>query len=136
MRLSKTGRELSHSIGICFPFTYAVLRLDMAHHLWCVRLNGELHLAPIGTNPQKVLDLGTGTGIWAIDFADMYPSAEVIGVDLSPIQPRWVPPNLKFEVDDVEKEWLWAPDSFDFIHSRAMIGSIRNWQRYLEQAYK
>jgi len=108
----------------------------MAHHLWCVRLNGELHLAPIGTNPQKVLDLGTGTGIWAIDFADMYPSAEVIGVDLSPIQPRWVPPNLKFEVDDVEKEWLWAPDSFDFIHSRAMIGSIRNWQRYLEQAYK
>lgn len=34
-----------------------------------------------------MLDLGTGTGIWAIDFADEYPSANVIGTDLSPIQP-------------------------------------------------
>lgn len=61
-------------------------RLDMTHHLWGVRLNGELHLAPLPANPQRVMDIGTGTGIWAIDFADMYPSAEVTGVDLSPIQ--------------------------------------------------
>jgi methylase of polypeptide subunit release factors len=33
-----------------------------------------------------VLDIGTGTGIWAIDFADEHPEAEVIGTDLSPIQ--------------------------------------------------
>jgi ubiquinone/menaquinone biosynthesis C-methylase UbiE len=32
-------------------------------------LNGELLIAPI-ENPQRVLDLGTGTGIWAIDFAE------------------------------------------------------------------
>lgn len=57
-------------------------------------------------------------------------------VDLSPIQPGWVPPNVKFEVDDLEDEWLWAPNSFDYIHSRAMVGSIRNWPRFLEQAYK
>lgn len=36
--------------------------------------------------PFRVLDLGTGTGIWAIDFGDMYPSAEVLGIDISPIQ--------------------------------------------------
>jgi ribosomal protein L11 methylase PrmA len=30
-------------------------------------LEGKLGLAPI-ENPQEVLDLGTGTGIWAIDF--------------------------------------------------------------------
>jgi hypothetical protein len=29
------------------------------------------------------------------DFADEYPNAEVIGTDISPIQPSWVPPNLK-----------------------------------------
>jgi hypothetical protein len=28
-------------------------------------------------------------GIWAIDFADAFPSAEVLGVDLAPIQPEW-----------------------------------------------
>jgi len=28
-----------------------------------------LYAAPLD-NPQKVLDVGTGTGIWAIDFAE------------------------------------------------------------------
>jgi methylase of polypeptide subunit release factors len=32
-------------------------------------LKGELQLAPINS-PRRVLDLGTGTGIWAIDFAE------------------------------------------------------------------
>ena len=38
----------------------------MAHALmtsFCDRL----HFAPIGANPQNVLDMGTGTGMWAID---------------------------------------------------------------------
>lgn len=29
------------------------------------------------------------------DFADDHPGANVIGTDISPIQPKWVPPNLK-----------------------------------------
>lgn len=32
-------------------------------------LKGELCLAPV-KNPGRVLDLGTGTGIWALDFAE------------------------------------------------------------------
>ena len=43
--------------------------------------NGELYKAPI-ENPQRVLDLGTGTGIWSIDYATDHPEAEVIGLDL------------------------------------------------------
>lgn len=35
-------------------------------------LKGKLHLAPLD-NPQEVLDLGTGTGIWAIDFGMLPP---------------------------------------------------------------
>jgi ubiquinone/menaquinone biosynthesis C-methylase UbiE len=31
-------------------------------------LNDQLFLAPIVENPQNVLDIGTGTGIWVIDF--------------------------------------------------------------------
>jgi hypothetical protein len=42
---------------------------------------------------QRILDVGTGSGIWTIDMADQYPMAEVVGTDLSPIQPSWVPPN-------------------------------------------
>jgi trans-aconitate methyltransferase len=93
--------------------------------------------APIPSHIQRVLDFGTGTGIWAIDFADEYPSVQVVGNDLSAIQPRWVPPNLKFIIDDVEAEWVYGPDeAFDFIHGRAMAGSIRNWPKLYSEIYK
>ena len=35
--------------------------------LYEVAMRGNLYLAPI-TNPKRVLDLGTGTGIWAMDI--------------------------------------------------------------------
>ncbi|KAL8376637.1 hypothetical protein RB595_007647 [Gaeumannomyces hyphopodioides] len=89
--------------------------LDIAHHIMCLALDNKLFLAPVD-NPQRLLDVGTGTGIWAIDFADEHPSAEVIGTDLSPIQPSWVPPNCKFKLDNAENEWTYADNSFDYIH--------------------
>jgi cyclopropane fatty-acyl-phospholipid synthase-like methyltransferase len=60
----------------------------MVHHLFTLMLGGKLHLAPI-ENPHRILDVGTGTGIWALDIAEQYPEAEVLGTDLSPIQPGW-----------------------------------------------
>jgi methylase of polypeptide subunit release factors len=40
------------------------------HHLIKILLGDKLHLAPIGKNPHRILDLGTGTGIWAIDMGE------------------------------------------------------------------
>lgn len=97
-------------------------------------MNDKLFLAPIADNPQKILDLGTGSGIWAIDMADTYPSAEVIGVDTAPVQPNVLPPNLVFEIDDVEHDWLWSESSFDFIHGRELIMAVRDWPRLISQA--
>lgn len=114
----------------------AANHLDIANHLFLLTLDGQLHLAPIGDNPQRVLDIGTGTGIWAIDFADQYPSAQVIGTDLSPIQPSWVPPNCKFEIDDAEMEWTYQANSFDFIHVRSLFGCVADWPKFYREVLK
>jgi SAM-dependent methyltransferase len=113
-------------------------RLDLQHHIWRLLLGGKLYTAPIPSpdkNPQlRILDLGTGTGIWAIDMADEFPASEVFGVDLSPIQPDWVPPNCRFHVDDYEDEWTYREDEkFDYIHGRALSGTSANWGRFYEQ---
>jgi ribosomal protein L11 methylase PrmA len=44
-------------------------QLDIAHHMFLMLLGNKLHLAPI-QNPQRILDLGCGTGIWCMDMAD------------------------------------------------------------------
>ncbi|SCO12194.1 related to TAM domain methyltransferase [Fusarium fujikuroi] len=110
-------------------------RMDLVHHVYSILLDGKLHLAPIGANPQRVLDLGTGTGIWAIDFADEHPSAEVIGNDLSPIQPEWNPPNCTFEVDDFEDEWLYRSE-FDFVHARELEACVGDEDLMLQRAFR
>lgn len=43
--------------------------LTIQQSRWLLMLKGELHKAPV-KNPQKILDLGTGTGIWALDIAE------------------------------------------------------------------
>ena len=92
-------------------------------------------------NPSRVLDIGTGTGIWAIEFAEQYPKSTVIGTDLSPVQPAWydtsatndsdwefttwlkllrVPDNVHFEIDDAEGRWGYSENSFG-IHHRVVV---------------
>ncbi|EXF84475.1 UMTA [Colletotrichum fioriniae PJ7] len=110
--------------------------LDLAHYWECIFFDDKLFLAPIGDSPQKVLDIGTGTGIWAIDFADEFPSAEVTGVDISPIQPSWVPPNCKFQIDDIEAEWTWPTEFFDYIHIRHLEGCVSDWPKLYSQAFE
>ncbi|KAL2669890.1 hypothetical protein Neosp_015187 [[Neocosmospora] mangrovei] len=99
-------------------------------------LDNKLFLAPLKNDIQKVLDVGTGTGIWAIDFADEFPSATVIGTDLSPIQPSWIPPNLTFEIEDCNLTWTFEPDSFDYVHLRYLFGSITDWNALFSNAYR
>lgn len=41
--------------------------MDIEHQNQMLQIDGKLHLSPLD-HPQAILDLGTGTGIWAIDM--------------------------------------------------------------------
>ncbi|KAK7419232.1 hypothetical protein QQZ08_010946 [Neonectria magnoliae] len=110
--------------------------VDITHHYLTVLLENNLFLAPIKPDVKRVLDVGTGSGIWAIDFADQFPTAEVVGSDLSPCQPEWVPPNVRFEIDDATLTWTWKTDYWDFIHVRYLFGAIQDWNGLFAEAYR
>lgn len=69
-----------------------------------------------------------------MEMGDAYPQAEFLGNDLSPVQPSWVPPNVKFEVDDIEARWAYG-HPFDFIFSRALTCAVNDWPRLIRQSY-
>ncbi|USW48333.1 Putative S-adenosyl-L-methionine-dependent methyltransferase [Septoria linicola] len=110
-------------------------RSDLQHEMFLYTFGNKLYQSPLGKDVRNVLDIGTGTGIWAIDFADERPEAEVLGTDLSPIQPVFVPPNCIFEIDDFNADWTFG-NSFDFIHARALVGSSKDFPAIIRQAYE
>ncbi|KAJ4181538.1 hypothetical protein NW767_014125 [Fusarium falciforme] len=112
-------------------------RMDLVHHLYRLLLGGKLFLAPIPDEPHRVLDLGTGTGIWAMDFAEFVPDHDPL---LSSVQLQVIihiirtPPNCLFEVDDFEAEWLYTKP-FDFIHARELEGCISDDDELFRRAF-
>ncbi|RMJ03642.1 hypothetical protein CDV36_014827 [Fusarium kuroshium] len=89
---------------------YLKLYWDTApcHHLLSLSLNGKLHLAPLKDDIKKVVDIGTGTGIWAISS----------------------------EIEDCTQEWTFDPESFDYVHMRYLYGSISDWSALFKEAFR
>ncbi|CVL09055.1 related to TAM domain methyltransferase [Fusarium mangiferae] len=130
--------------------------MDLTHHYLTLLLDNELFLAPVKTDSTQVgrshknsswLEVFVLTFItllaassrcwdWKCEFADRYPDVEVIGTDLSPCQPQWVPPNVRFEIDDASLSWTWKENHFDLIHMRDLFGAIKDWNTLLREAYR
>lgn len=162
----------------------------MQHHVFMLTFGGKIYNAPLDKSKvHRVLDIGTGTGIWAIDYGKFiaprinpgnnwyqysgptpgstgithfillifsFRSSAYIyegrgcGCEPNPTElVRYVtlqfasddltipsvPPNLQFEIDDVEKPWSYS-QKFDFIFSRMMTGSFPDWPAYITNCFK
>jgi methylase of polypeptide subunit release factors len=64
------------------------------------------------------VDIGTGSGAWAIEVADRFTRCHVVGTDLSPIQPELVPENVDFVIADLSNGLDFDTGSTDLVNSR------------------
>ncbi|KAL1877974.1 hypothetical protein Daus18300_002328 [Diaporthe australafricana] len=109
-------------------------RLDLQHKAFTIYLEGALYRAPIG-RPEYVLDIATGTGIWAIKFAQEHPQATVIGTDLSMIQPIDVVSNVQFFKEDSEhSDWI-HPHPFDYVHLRLAVSCFDDHRTVIRKSF-
>ncbi|KAK5078662.1 hypothetical protein LTR51_000852 [Lithohypha guttulata] len=123
-----------------YPFPNDAQEVERMNEQFCLiraAHEGKMFMADI-KEPGNILDIGTGSGIWAISVADnIFPDAQITGIDLSPIQPHIVPPGVRFEQQDCsELDWCRPADSFDFIFSQCLMGSLKDYQQLLITARK
>jgi ubiquinone/menaquinone biosynthesis C-methylase UbiE len=107
-------------------------RLDFQHYLLRMAVGGNF-IAPV-QHPSAILDVGSGSGRWAMEIATQFPSARVIGMDLVPpavdeaailghgLDQR--PRNYTFAPGNVLEGLPFPDTSFDFVHQRLLITAI------------
>ena len=85
---------------------------------------------------HKMLDIGCGTGAVTHEMASMFPDAQVIGADLSPVpEVRQKLSNISYvqgnimELEDARFE----RNSFDLVFSRLLVLGMPNWKAYVER---
>ncbi|PVF94115.1 S-adenosyl-L-methionine-dependent methyltransferase [Serendipita vermifera] len=88
----------------------------------------EAILDPADGQSKSILDVGCGTGSWAAEMARRFPHAFVLGVDVAPppMDTSVFPPNLQFEIDDVNLGLSHFYDQYDVVHVRCVSGGIKD----------
>ncbi|KAN0125366.1 S-adenosyl-L-methionine-dependent methyltransferase [Lactarius tabidus] len=66
----------------------------------------------------EVVDLCTGAGHWVLEMAREFPNVQFYGVDSVPIQTRYPPNNVLFEIADVTEGLNFKDASVDVVHAR------------------
>ncbi|KAJ7321715.1 S-adenosyl-L-methionine-dependent methyltransferase [Mycena albidolilacea] len=119
----KDTDESPYHVGTAAGSEEEIGRLDEMSAAFTRYLDGQLCPAPLNElRPRKILDLGCGTGAWAIQAAIQFPDAEVLAVDTVPLPDRAFPPNVRFEWVDLEEESMnLEPAAFDIVYSRQVL---------------
>jgi SAM-dependent methyltransferase len=118
-------------------------RLDFQHSLLKDLIDNNLYVSPV-REPEEVLDIGCGTGIWGHEVACNLPEATVINIDvipppverLSEIERR--PDNFIFAQLNILQGLPFSPNAFDFVHQRFVSWGIpsKYWTQHLQEIKK
>ncbi len=122
------GRRIMANVPDLLPKDQQeISRLDFQHHLLRNALGGN-YAAPIA-QPARILDVGCGTGRWAIEMAVAFPFASVVGLDIfapsthsGPLER--LPKNYQFVTGNILEELPFPDKHFDFVHMRLLFTAI------------
>lgn len=110
-------------------------RLEAQHYIVRYIFQGNYNVKLDRSASLKILDVATGTGVWALEMAQEFPNAEIHGVDLSPIYPRPetstkpIPPNCHFQLCNVLDGVPFPDNYFDFVYQRLLVYAFTPAQR-------
>ena len=130
------GRRHLADVPYALPKDFSeVNRLDFQHYLYRQVCRGNF-LVPM-RNPQAILDVGCGTGIWCREIATQFPQARVYGLDLENIKDGApLPPNYRVVQGNVLEELPFAANTCDFVHQRLILASaipVARWSDVLRE---
>lgn len=103
-------RDCYHGLPSC----WCLSAKDLQHMTWLLTLDDDLYISPIAADrkPQLVLEVRTGTGSWAVEFAKQNLSFRGIGNHLLVMQPFTTPFNCEFKIENVGADWTFS-EPFD-----------------------
>jgi SAM-dependent methyltransferase len=110
-------------------------RLNLQHYIFRYVLRGN-YAAPLTEAVGTMLDVGSGTGIWGQEMAQLFPSARIFGLDLEPPQAislaasaATLPENYHFVQGNLLKGLPFPDAMFDYTHQRMLVLGIplQNW---------
>ncbi|KAF9019978.1 S-adenosyl-L-methionine-dependent methyltransferase [Hymenopellis radicata] len=102
-----------------------VVRLDEQSNAMDTLLGNKLGPGDIG-QPKKILEVGAGSGAWAIYAANKYPEAEVIAADMNPLPARPLPSNLRYQETNALEPFPFPAGSFDIVHIRLTLCHLQD----------
>lgn len=100
-------------------------RLHFQHHVLYKTISNH-YLAPLSpATATAMLDVGTGTGIWAVEMATLFPGAHIIGADvrLSSL-PRALPLTCFFVQANILEGLPFPDQQFNYTHQRLLAAAI------------
>ncbi|MBA2679886.1 MAG: class I SAM-dependent methyltransferase [Ktedonobacteraceae bacterium] len=141
--------DLEHFIYHRFFQQHFFAPIGQSHHIagattgsWTDRVIEralQREIAPDPSAPKRILDIGCGTGQWAMAMAKQFPNAWVVGLDsVAPARPFPVPLPANFtflEANILHGLPAFGDASFDFVHMRCLGWGIpaQQWQHVIDE---
>lgn len=115
-------------------------RLNFQHQIF-KHIAGQQNFCSPVINPQMILDLACGTGIWGYEVAQQFPGAEVFNLDVDTVTMRDFLSkhpsldNFHFIQATAREPLDFERGVFDFVHSRLPDAFLAAdlWPRYIRE---